>query len=40
MRAKCIRYTWHGQKGCFVYCEDKALLEYMSRMTSIPVIRR
>lgn len=34
---KIIRNTYRtllsrGQKGCYVYCEAKALLKYMSKM--------
>ena len=40
---KLIRNTYktlmsRGQKGCFLYCEDKALLEYISRMLGIEII--
>ena len=39
---KLIRNTYktlmsRGQKGCFLYCEDKALLEYISRMLGIEI---
>ena len=39
---KLIRNTYktlmsRGQKGCFLYCEDKALLEYISRMLGIDI---
>ena len=39
---KLIRNTYktlmsRGQKGCFLYCEDKALLEYLSRMLGIEI---
>ncbi len=37
---RLIRNTYktlmsRGQKGCFIYCEDKPLLEYISRMTGV-----
>ena len=39
---RLIRNTYktllsRGQKGCFLYCEDKRLLEYISRMTGIAI---
>ena len=39
---KLIRNTYktlmsRGQKGCYLYCEDKALLEYISRMLGIEI---
>ena len=39
---KLIRNTYktllsRGQKGCYIYCEDKALLEHMSRMLHLPI---
>ncbi len=41
---RLIRNTYktllsRGQKGCFIYCEDKALLEHMSRMLGLEIIR-
>lgn len=41
---KIIRNTYktllsRGQKGCYVYCEDKALLEYMSKMLNKEIIK-
>lgn len=41
---KIIRNTYRtllsrGQKGCYVYCEDKELLKYMSKMLKIDIIR-
>ncbi len=24
-------------KGCFIYCEDKALLKYISRIVNVPI---
>lgn len=40
---RIIRNTYRtllsrGQKGCYVYCEDKALLQYMSKMLSKEII--
>ncbi len=40
---KIIRNTYRvllsrGQKGCFIYCEDKELLKYISKMTKKPII--
>ena len=40
---RLIRNTYktllsRGQKGCFVYCEDKPLLEYMSKMLGKEII--
>lgn len=39
---KLIRNTYktlmsRGQKGCYLYCEDKPLLEYISRMLGIDI---
>ena len=39
---RLIRNTYktlmsRGQKGCFIYCEDRALLDYISRSLGIPV---
>lgn len=39
---KLIRNTYktlmsRGQKGCYLYCEDKPLLEYISRMLGIEI---
>ena len=39
---RLIRNTYktlmsRGQKGCFIYCEDKPLLEHISRCTGIPI---
>ena len=39
---RLIRNTYktllsRGQKGCFIYCEDKALLEYISKMVNIEI---
>ena len=39
---KLIRNTYktllsRGQKGCFLYCEDRRLLEYISRMTGVEI---
>ena len=39
---RLIRNTYktllsRGQKGCFLYCEDKALLEYISEITGIKI---
>jgi DUF2075 family protein len=39
---RLIRNTYktlmsRGQKGCYLYCEDKALLEYISSRLNIPV---
>lgn len=39
---KLIRNTYRtlmsrGQKGCFIYCEDKPLLEYMSKITGLRI---
>ncbi len=41
---KIIRNTYRillsrGQKGCYVYCEDKALLKYMSKMLNKEIIK-
>ena len=41
---KIIRNTYRtllsrGQKGCYVYCEDKPLLEYMSKMLNKEIIK-
>ena len=41
---KLIRNTYktlltRGQKGCFVYCEDKALLQYLSDTLKIDILR-
>lgn len=41
---KIIRNTYRtllsrGQKGCYIYCEDKALLRYMSKMLNIEIIK-
>lgn len=40
---KIIRNTYktllsRGQKGCYVYCEDKNLLQYMAKMLNIKII--
>ena len=40
---RLIRNTYktlmsRGQKGCFLYCEDKPLLEYISRMLGVEII--
>ena len=40
---RLIRNTYktllsRGQKGCFVYCEDRPLLEYISKMTGAQII--
>ena len=40
---KIIRNTYkvlltRGQKGCYIYCEDKALLKYISEITGITII--
>ncbi len=40
---RLIRNTYktlmsRGQKGCYLYCEDKPLLEYISRMLGIEII--
>ncbi len=40
---KLIRNTYktllsRGQKGCFIYCEDKALLEHFSKMLNIEIL--
>ena len=40
---KIIRNTYRtllsrGQKGCYIYCEDKALLEYMAKMLNKEII--
>ena len=39
---RLIRNTYktllsRGQKGCYIYCEDKALLEYISKSLGIPI---
>lgn len=39
---KIIRNTYRtllsrGQKGCYIYCEDKRLLQYISKMTNISI---
>ena len=39
---RLIRNTYktlmsRGQKGCFIYCEDKPLLEYISQKIGIPI---
>ena len=39
---RLIRNTYktlmsRGQKGCFIYCEDKPLLEYISQEIGIPI---
>ena len=39
---RLIRNTYktllsRGQKGCFIYCEDKPLLEYISKSLGIPI---
>ena len=39
---RLIRNTYktlmsRGQKGCFIYCEDKPLLEYISSMLGIKI---
>ncbi len=39
---RLIRNTYktlmsRGQKGCFIYCEDKALLEYIGKTIGIPI---
>ena len=41
---KLIKNTYktllsRGQKGCFIYCEDKALLEHMSAMLKVEIVR-
>lgn len=41
---KIIRNTYRtllsrGQKSCCVYCEDKPLLEYMSKMINKEIIK-
>lgn len=41
---KLIRNTYktlmsRGQKGCYIYCEDKALLEYISKMLRIEITK-
>lgn len=41
---KLIRNTYktlmsRGQKGCFIYCEDKPLLEYISKMLRIEITK-
>ena len=41
---KLIRNTYktlmsRGQKGCYIYCEDKALLEYISKMLRIEIMK-
>lgn len=41
---RIIRNTYRtllsrGQKGCFIYCEDKAFLNYMSRMLNKEIIK-
>ena len=40
---RLIRNTYktlmsRGQKGCYIYCEDKALLNYISKQTGIEII--
>ncbi|MBR6085361.1 MAG: DUF2075 domain-containing protein [Spirochaetales bacterium] len=40
---RLIRNTYktllsRGQKGCFVYCEDRPLLEYISKKTGIRIL--
>lgn len=40
---RIIRNTYRtllsrGQKGCYIYCEDKALLQYMSKMLNKEII--
>lgn len=42
--AQLIKNTYRtlltrGQKGCFIYCEDKALLNYISSISGQPIIR-
>ena len=42
---KLIRNTYktlmsRGQKGCFVYCEDKALAEHMKQMLGVPAVKK
>ena len=39
---RLIRNTYktlmsRGQKGCYIYCEDKPLLEYISQEIGIPI---
>lgn len=39
---RLIRNTYktlmsRGQKGCYIYCEDKPLLKYISKMIGIPI---
>lgn len=39
---RLIRNTYktllsRGQKGCFIYCEDRALLEYISEMVKVEI---
>lgn len=41
---RIIRNTYRtllsrGQKGCFIYCEDKALLNYMAKMLNKEIIK-
>ena len=41
---KIIRNTYktllsRGQKGCYIYCEDKELLKHMSDMLKIEIIK-
>ena len=41
---KIIRNTYktllsRGQKGCYIYCEDKALLKHMADMLKIEIIK-
>ena len=41
---KIIRNTYRtllsrGQKGCYIYCEDKDLLNYMSKMLDMTIIK-
>ncbi len=40
---RIIRNTYRvllsrGQKGCYIYCEDRALREYISERTSLPIL--
>ena len=43
MADRLIRNTYktllsRGQKGCFIYCEDKALLKHMSDMLGVAIL--